>query len=165
MGDGAARRSFLRSLWVQAFIAQSCVQGAFSTAHTERLAKNTASDLDFEALMRAVMRIIAVATTVENQLSSAGGETGADRQRGRGRLGGRERLAVPDGLAAAPGEAGRREGSFREARGGEEDRAAAGRGARVESTAIARGDRLGSSALHVGGDGFDGLHRRLSGRA
>ena len=67
--DPAARRSFLRSLWVQAFIAQSCVQGAFSAMHTAR----TSADWDFQSLMNAVMRIIAVATTVENQLSEMGG--------------------------------------------------------------------------------------------
>ena len=120
VGDGAARRSFLRSLWVQAFIAQSCVQGAFSTAHTERLAKNTASDLDFEALMRAVMRIIAVATTVENQLSSAGGEMGADRGNAdAGVSGGASASPSPMGSPPRPAKRDAAKGPS-EARGGEE---------------------------------------------
>ena len=71
--DPATRRAFLRSLWVQAFIAQSCVQGAFSTPRVARFAKS-GDDFarDFDQLVRAAMRVIAVATTVERQLAAMG---------------------------------------------------------------------------------------------
>lgn len=73
--DPATRRAFLRSLWVQAFIAQSTVQGAFSTPRVARFAKSGdgVSDRDFDQLVRAAMRVIAVATTVERQLEAMGG--------------------------------------------------------------------------------------------
>ena len=72
--DPATRRAFLRSLWVQAFIAQSCVQGAFSTPRVARFAKSgDGLERDFDQLVRAAMRVIAVATTVESQLAAMGG--------------------------------------------------------------------------------------------
>jgi len=71
--DPATRRAFLRSLWVQAFIAQSCVQGAFSTPRVARFAKSgDGFSRDFDQLVRAAMRVIAVATTVERQLAAMG---------------------------------------------------------------------------------------------
>ena len=71
--DPATRRAFLRSLWVQAFIAQSCVQGAFSTPCVARFAKSgDGFSRDFDQLVRAAMRVIAVATTVERQLAAMG---------------------------------------------------------------------------------------------
>ena len=96
--DPAARRSFLRSLWVQAFIAQSCVQGAFSAMHTAR----TSADWDFQSLMKAVMRLIAVTTTVENQLSEMGG--GATFDDGSGMMGTTTTTAEPSSapLGSAP---------------------------------------------------------------
>jgi hypothetical protein len=83
----AARRSFLRALWVQAFIAQYCVQGAFTAMHTARMA-NAMDRWDFEELMRAVTRVIAVASTVENQLKEmgAGGDGAGAVEVGRFRL-------------------------------------------------------------------------------
>ena len=92
--DPAARRSFLRSLWVQAFIAQSCVQGAFSAMHTAR----TSADWDFQSLMKAVMRLIAVTTTVENQLSEMGG--GATFDDGSGMMGTTTTTAEPSSAPA-----------------------------------------------------------------
>ena len=70
--SNATRRSFLRSLWVQAFIAQSCVQSAFSTSRVSRVAKTDKANRDFDSLVRAAMRVIAVATTVEKQLLHLG---------------------------------------------------------------------------------------------
>lgn len=68
----ATRRSFLRSLWVQTFIAQSCVQGFFIEA---RLA-HKGVDWDLEPLMLAVKQVIYVATTVENQLHTTAASPG-----------------------------------------------------------------------------------------
>ena len=52
---------------------QSCVQSAFSTSRVARFAK-TNRDLptDFDELVGAAMRVIAVATTVEKQLALLG---------------------------------------------------------------------------------------------
>ena len=71
--DPATRRAFLRSLWVQAFIAQSCVQGAFSTPRVAHFAKSGDGFVrDFDQLVRAAMRVIAVGATVESQLAAMG---------------------------------------------------------------------------------------------
>ena len=85
--QAAGRRSFLRSLWVQAFIAQYCVQSAFTAGHYARLEDTVGHDWDVKELMRAVMRIIAVAGTVEAQLQELGdvNDAGAPAQLRRSR--------------------------------------------------------------------------------
>ena len=85
--QAAGRRSFLRSLWVQAFIAQYCVQSAFTAGHYARMEDTVGHDWDAKELMRAVMRIIAVAGTVEAQLHLLGdvNEAGAPAQLRRSR--------------------------------------------------------------------------------
>ena len=142
--DPAARRSFLRSLWVQAFIAQSCVQGAFSAMHTAR----TSADWDFQSLMKAVMRIIAVTTTVENQLSEMGG--GATFDDGSGMMGTTTTTAEPSSAPlgsapSAPARGGRRRGA---------ETAAAPEPEQDEPRVHSSGD------FGFGGGGVDGSDRR-----
>ena len=91
-----ARRSFLRSLWTQAFIAQYCVQGAFTAMHTARISRSF-TEHDFQELMRAVKRVVAVATTVESQLQRMGaGEKYVERDGARGGVFTRESTPFPE---------------------------------------------------------------------